>query len=341
MGWLTKRDTLYHGVSVNDRIQLDVGVKSYLSRVKEIKGGELRVAQPLDNTWQDVRYHERVTVSVFAEAGFRCFSTRFRLSQGESDSIVVLDYIKDLGSLDRRQHDRVVADLPIRYRANGGPVSTEPWCTGTTSDVSTGGLRIICDSVPPKANGYLDCRLVVSPDEPAVQAVCQVAWAVKLSPEENKPCFGAHFAVIQQDERERVASYVRNRRAWLQEFRRQYDRAPAELPVRYRRRVGSQTDVWRYAVTSDISGSGLRITDHHAPDYQVGDTIELQMTMPGEKDTVKATAGIMWTAFKRERGEPSLGAHFDNIGPADRERVINYVQSKRAAFERLALGTDD
>ncbi|MDO8586204.1 MAG: flagellar brake protein [Armatimonadota bacterium] len=347
MFWPSKRrEQYFENVRVNDRVQMDIAGRSYLTRVEDVLDQEVHVAAPLEPEWtEDAQSHDRVILNVFSESGFLRFSTRITRLLNNRVPMVTLAYVKDLGSLDRRQHDRVAAEMPIRYRIKAGPDHAAPWSSATTSDVSGSGLRAVCDSLSGlRINDYLDIQLLLPSEDQPLKAVAQVVWATPMSRSERKPCFGAHFVIIQQPDQARIVRFVKNRIEWVQKLRREYDRAPAELPVRYRWQVPDGWTHWRHTMTTDVSGNDIRLVGERPGgrpgDLHVGDQVEVQLSLPDDHKPIIASGRVARLASGLKAEDPGLAMQFDSIDEQERKRIIRYVHERRSQLKKLRSGDE-
>jgi c-di-GMP-binding flagellar brake protein YcgR len=338
MFWFRRKPAVacFTGVRLNDRVQLDVAGRSYLTRVEDVQNTELHVAAPLDKGWQDaLSQHERAVLNVFSDSGFRRFATTVTSLTPGRVPLVVLAHVKDLGALDRRRYDRIAAAAPVKYRMKVEKGDAMPWRSAVTGDVSGSGLRLVCDGSPHLAiNDYVDLQLSLAHDEEPVKAVAQLAWITGGSQNEPRHSFGVHFVVIHHADRMRVVDYVKSRRMLLKSWRRRDGRAPTDLTLRYRLIRGSDIGDWRRATTSDVSASGLRVVDESVGACKAGDLIDVELALPGQDTAVTARGKIAWKSAAQQTGHPAMGLHFEAISDDDRVRITEYVRWKLNSFQR-------
>jgi c-di-GMP-binding flagellar brake protein YcgR len=326
----------FTGVRPNDRVQLDVAGRSYLTRVEDVLGRELHVATPLDEDWLETSsQHDRAVLNVFSELGFRRFAARIAGFTPGRVPLVVLAHAKYLGSLDRRCYDRVAAQLPVKYRAKVEKGDAAPWRPAATSDVSGNGLRLVCSGAAyAAANEYVDVQLYLAQTDNPVEAVAQLAWMTGASKNEQQPSFGLHFVVIHHADRARIVDYVKGRRALIKSWRRRDGRAPTDMPVKYRVISGSRIGDWHGATTSDVSASGLRIVEERGGACKSGDRVDVELTLPGDDKSVRAAGKVAWKAGPQQKGDPSMGVHFEDISIDDRKRIAEFVRRKLESFQQ-------
>ena len=326
----------FTGVRPNDRVQLDVAGRSYLTRVEEVHDRNLHVAAPLDGDWPETasRY-ERAVLNVFSDLGFRRFATTIAGAAVGRVPLVVLAHAKDLGSLDRRRYDRVAAELTVNYRMNVEKGDAMPWRSAITSDVSGSGLRLVCDGSASVADDdYVDIQIFLAQTDKPVEAVAQLAWITGASKKEKRPSFGAHFVTIHHADRGRIVDYVKGRRALIKSWRRHDGRAHTDLPVKYRVIGGGRIGDWQDATSSDVSASGLRVVQERGIACKPGDRVDVELPLPGDKRPVKAAGKVAWTAGSQKEGDASIGVHFESISEHDRSRVSDYVRKKMSSFQQ-------
>jgi c-di-GMP-binding flagellar brake protein YcgR len=321
-------------VSVNDRVQLDVAGRSYLTRVEDIKEKYLLVGTPLDKDWPGESLQNQLGVlNVFAASGFRRFNTRIAGFMPARIPLTMLAHVKDLGVLDRRRYDRIAAELKVRYRMKTNRGDSAPWSNATTTDVSGSGLRIACNGSPGvAANEYVDIELLVGLTENPVPAAAQVAWVASASKTDPRPSFGAHFVVIHHADRVRIVDYVKRHRAEVRSWRRKDPRAPVDMPVNYRVIKDGRAGDWQEATSTDVSASGLRML-HERAVCKSGDRCDAQFQLPDSSRAVSAAGTISWVSPGKKGEGLSLGVQFESISPEDRKLIESFVIRKLDSFQ--------
>jgi len=114
--------------------------------------------------------------------------------------------------------------------------------------------------------------------------------------------------------------------------RRAYERVPDELPVRLR--PEARFDVgWARGITRDIGGGGVHLVADGNAELQVGDFVEIELVLPGEKP-ISGVARIVRSSPVPGSRKLRVALQFGLMDPSERSRIINYVRRKMAEFGR-------
>jgi c-di-GMP-binding flagellar brake protein YcgR len=333
---LRRNDIAYFtGVRMNDRVQLDVGGRSYLTRVENVLDKEVQVATPLDADWPQVgAVKERVVANVLTESGFRRFSTRITGFHQSRIPVVSLSHVRELSAVDRRRYRRVPVQIPLEYRLKNDEDS-EPWFRGSTGDLSGSGLRMVStDLAGIKINDYVDLRIQLPDSDIPMKAVGVLQWMSTSPDNAGKKTFGVSLALISHADRSHILRFAKTCKTLMMRLRRKSQRATSDLPVSYRVISADNTNEWHSATASDMSLTGLRLADNCADAREVGSRVAVEVMLPGNERPVSLTGTVEWTADGScAKGEPSAGVHIDIISESDRGRIFDYVRNKLESFQ--------
>lgn len=194
-------------VNVNDRIQLEVYGRSYLSRVEDIRGEDLYIGCPIDGgKIIEIKSETKVKLNIFLDEGFKQFETTAQKVVPDRIPLLVVSGFKDNGQVQRRDYVRVRDKLQVRYRLEGGIGNMAPWFTGITKDVSGGGLHISIEAGKDiTAGDFLELELRI-PNEESIRAIARVVRVG--SAVGNTIGIGVLFVQIHPIEQRRVVLYV-------------------------------------------------------------------------------------------------------------------------------------
>lgn len=199
---------------INERVQLMVNGVPYPSRVEDIGSDHLIVAAPIHkgNVMSLGRNKKLVVGTVYQEAfhEFDCYVSRE--VSGRVPSLVLSD-LQHRGPSERRHYPRINDILPVYFRMSRAAV---PWEDSITDDIGGGGMRVAMQSNTRIAVGDLVDVKIAIPDQSWVEAMCRVLRV------NNTSGFGgpygywaAEFVKITPKDRNKIASYVEERRSKL------------------------------------------------------------------------------------------------------------------------------
>lgn len=328
---LRRTDIAYFtGVRMNDRVQLDMGDRSYLTRVENVLDREVHVAIPLDGDWPRVAAtKERVVANVFTETGFRRFSTKISGFQESRIPMVVLSHVRELTAVDRRRYRRVPVQIPVEYRLNTDS-GCELWSEGSTGDLSGSGLRLVSSGTAGiKINDFLDLRIQLPDSNVPIKAVGVVQWISTTPDNTGKKTFGVSLVILSRSDRSHIVNLAKTCRALTIRLRRKSERAPTNLPISYHVISSDNNDGWHSATASDLSLSGLRLVEYRTNPCPAGARVVVELMLPGHERPVSITGTVEWAVEESgSKSEPRVGLHFDIVSEADRERIRDYVHTK-------------
>mgnify|MGYP001050133550 CR=1 FL=1 len=331
MLWFGKskeKTDIFRLVRVNDRMQVDIGGKTYLSRVEDIRDGELHIAAPVERGGVTVvRPGLSIVVNLFEGMGIRRFSGRvLRVETGRVETVVVSD-LEYLGTVQRREHVRISQRLPVRFRLEDGPNGQAPWFEGATQDVSGGGLQITADARGIDAivkGDLLEIELYL-PDQNPVKAVGQIVRASSTNPlTATTVRFGVQFVEISGGERSRIVRYVLKKQSEMLASRREFTACNQRIPVQYRINEDDALPDLLSTYTRDISVNGLRMALAMGDSQPVGAKLFMYIALPGLQ-TIEAEAEITW-AEEGKSGAPSqVGVKFTNIDRQSQKMIEQFI----------------
>ena len=108
---------------------------------------------------------------------------------------------------------------------------------------------------------------------------------------------------------------------------RRYDRRPINVSVRVRDIEDPSHGEISFDA-ADVSQGGAFLRSDLLLD--IGEEVEITFSLPGDGRELCARARVVWTAHKAFiKREPGMGLEFVNLSPADRDRIIAYVNASR------------
>lgn len=194
-------------VGVNDRVQLEVHGRTYLSRIEDIRGEDLYTGCPIDSgKIVHIKPGTRVLLNIFLDEGLKQFETTARETVSDRVPLLVVSGFKDKGQVQRRDYVRVRDKLQVRYRMEGTIGNVSSWWAGVTRDVSGGGLQISIEADKGITVGdFLETELQI-PNDKSVRAIARV---VRVASVVGKMIsVGVLFVQIHPVEQRRIVVYV-------------------------------------------------------------------------------------------------------------------------------------
>lgn len=111
--------------------------------------------------------------------------------------------------------------------------------------------------------------------------------------------------------------------------RRQYIRIDKSLSISYQK----LSDYMRSPSRSkDISETGLRLYVFHR--LEPGTTLKLWIDFKDAKEPIVAIGEVVWLNRRNDAENPfEVGIKFVEINPANRDKLINFIKSKKESKE--------
>lgn len=311
MRWFGKpreRADIFLLAKINDRIQVEAGGRSYLSRIEDIGEGELHIAAPVERGGTVmVRPGQAIRVNLFEGMGIKQFSGQVDRIDTSRIALAVVTGLKYWGSVQRREHVRISQRLPVRFRLEDGPDGEAPWFEGATQDMSGGGIQIVAETRGIDAivkGDLLEIELYLPEQSPA-KAVGQIVRASSPNPlAASHVRFGLQFVEISPGERSRIVRYVLRKQAEILSSRREFTACSRTVPVQYRSISEGASSELRTAHTTEIGLSGLKMAVPKGNPIAVGEKLHLYLAIP-DMQTVSAEAEVSWL----EEGAGASGSH--------------------------------
>ncbi|MCL6518692.1 MAG: flagellar brake protein [Armatimonadetes bacterium] len=337
MFWRKKtedRVNIFSLVRVNDRIQLKVYGRAYLSRVEDIRGQELFVGAPVEqNRVRMLPTGREVTVSLFAVHGLQQFSAVVVRMETNRIPLVVLSNFKAIGTVQRREYVRVLQKLPIRYRPLSGPKGGGPWFNGITNDLSGGGVQLTVRHCGLEVGDLLEIELFLPGEEP-ISAVGQVVRSTQgyfsiLSGQ----TIGIKFTEIDSAERDRIVRYVFKKQSEMLDSRRSFVRVRQRVEVSYRR---SNKHSFERGYTLDMSTGGLRLVALSGESFNTGDILDIWIVL-SNSTIIGATGEVVWVGNGKETSaqEQQIGIKFTKIDSESRALLADFLSGARTEDNQL------
>jgi c-di-GMP-binding flagellar brake protein YcgR len=119
--------------------------------------------------------------------------------------------------------------------------------------------------------------------------------------------------------------------------RRQHARLSERLTVRYRiHKDGVNSEPWLTARTSDMSAGGLQMEIVGDDRIRVGDILEIELSVPGEKTAVPL--GRVVRVIEQGSHEPArihAGLHFTDISAREEDIISRYVFRRQSELRDI------
>lgn len=297
MWWRKKteaRSDIASRLRVNDRIQLEIDGKTYLSRVEDIQGGDLHVAAPAEcGAMKAIR--SDIVVKLSEGMKVRRFSGVIKGARNDRITLLVITDLKCLGTAQRREHVRIPERIPVRFRFDDNRRHVFCWFEGVTQDISGGGLQVTTDrsGIDSILRGdLLDLELYL-PDQPLVKATGRVA----RTPSHDSLFrytiqFGVQFARISAGDRSRIVRHVLRKQADMLASRRDLVHCCQPISVQYYCIGEGISAGHRMAHATDMSVSGLKMTLGMTDAVAVGISLLLRIELPGI--TIPVQGEVLW-----------------------------------------------
>lgn len=337
MRWFGKskeQTDIFRLVRVNDRIQVELDGKTHLSRVEDIKDGELHVAAPVERGGPPtVRSGQDITVNLFEGMGVKQFYGSVVRVETSRVAIVVVGDLKFVGTIQRREHVRISQKLPVRFRLEDGPDARSPWFEGATQDISGGGLQIVAEprGIDVMAKGDLLEIELYLPDQTPVKAVAQIVRASSSNPMAATTLrFGVQFVDISAGERSRIVRYVLRRQADTLSSRREFTSCRERVSVQYSGVSEGASAGLRSTFTKEMSATGLKMALEKGDTAAVGEKLSLSLSLP-DMQTIEAEAEIVWTEEGLVGGSEVTGLKFTSIDRASQQMISQFLAQQTQA----------
>lgn len=149
-----------------------------------------------------------------------------------------------------------------------------------------------------------------------------------------------HTTVVGRRDEGRVPVLVVERPRWERVQLRDWTRASAHVPVRYRpaHLPGRRPARWIETESKDLGGGGLMMRTREP--LQPGQLVELAIDLPRHR--VEAVAEVVRVEREegQEQGAPSgwaAAVRFVHIVESDRDRILRFVLRRQAEMRRMGL----
>lgn len=119
--------------------------------------------------------------------------------------------------------------------------------------------------------------------------------------------------------------------AWERIQLRSFIRAPAMVPVRYRRQEERRKGPWQTAETRDLGGGGLLLWLKEP--LEAGSLVEMVIELPSRP--VRAVGQVVRVVEPEEGQGAGVAVQFVQIAEADRDRIIGFVLRRQAEIRRM------
>lgn len=329
MLWLTRRreaDEIGSLVRVNDRLQIQIRSRSYLTRVEDIKPDEIHVAVPIDHgSLVTLPAGLELTVNLFTPMGLRQFRCVVKTTVYQRVSIVILHRFRDLGIQQQRVYGRVQDELPVRFRRDA--CESSPWRAAFACDISGGGLQIIAEDVWILAKGdIIEVELAV-PNERPVRAIAQLARISPVPEARSKSRLGLDFVNIEESERDRLLDHIAARRKALSTIRSPFIQCTENKVVATYTKGGPQGGgPAKQGSVFEISTSGLRMALQDVTGLSTDMSLDVIITLPNGK-IVEASSEIahIRPMRKGQLGKHEVGLRFIVVYPGSKERLLDFL----------------
>lgn len=107
--------------------------------------------------------------------------------------------------------------------------------------------------------------------------------------------------------------------------RREYIRLGEYLKVAYK--ILDSKNAQSGSLVEDISGGGIRLPVKNR--LWPGAVLELEITLPGVNEPVKASGEVVWFQVRNDADYPFVvGIKFINIDPFERGKILNYIRKR-------------
>lgn len=332
MLWSTRHEgeNIFQLVRINDRILLKFKRKSYLSRVEDMKNGELYVAAPLDHGMPvNLGPGLDLCLSAFVGAGLRQFNCKVKTTLYDRVTQVVLNRFKDIGASQQRNYDRIQDCLPVRFRKDDGTGAgnNTPWRQAITCDISGGGIQIVAEDVWLFKEGDLVEIELAIPTEAPLHSVAQLVRIFDVPGKKSKSQFALSFLEIDETDRDRLIKYARQRKAELSSTRNTFIRCTDKVTILYKRKSLKEESLqWKCGAAYDMSASGFRMIVDDVSGLLVGQQLEISLTLPGPV-TVEGLCEIAWIrlASDEHAGKHEAGIRFSVFFADGRQTILNFL----------------
>lgn len=337
MRWFGKakeQTDIFRLVRVNDRIQVELDSKTYLSRVEDIQGDELHVAAPVERGGPtSVRSGQDITVNLFEGMGIKQFYGSVVRVENSRVATVVVGDLKFVGTIQRREHVRISQKLPVRFRLEEGPDGRAPWFEGATQDVSGGGVQIVAEprGIDVIAKGDLLEIELYLPDQSPVKAVGQIVRSSSSNPlTATTVRFGVQFVDIGAGERSRIVRYVLKRQADTLSSRREFTSCRERVGIQYRG-ISEGADAGLHSTfTREMNATGLKMSLERGGSAAVGEKLSLILSLP-DTTAIEAGGEIVWMEEGLAGSGEVIGLKFTSIDRQSQQMISQFLARQTQA----------
>ena len=102
--------------------------------------------------------------------------------------------------------------------------------------------------------------------------------------------------------------------------RREYDRAPFQVPMKFRR-AGLLMELWHQGILTDLSAGGLRLVTQELLDLET--RLEFQLLLPTQGASY-VLLGTVVSEKQTNTGDSEYGVAFDDVTP-DKQVIIDQL----------------
>jgi c-di-GMP-binding flagellar brake protein YcgR len=326
----TEIEEISNPARVNDRALLDYRGRRYLTRVEDVRNGEVHVGAPMDRGKViKASADELVMMNVLLDSGLQRYSAKVLRMDLTTIPLVVLGGFRDLGLLQRRRYDRLEERLKVRYRPEPVTKLMEGlWSDAIVLDISAGGLKM---SVPVKSDIKVGDKIDVDiqvPGSKIVNASCKVT---RVSPPAagtpDRKCVGLTYLRIGAADRDMIHRYIRKKYVEMEEERRRMSRIrlTENLPIQY---TAAQRPLGGYGNgrICEMSIGGLRFTSTDVHGLEIGGTIDVEFPL-GDQHRVQSCGEIVhMSALNAQEGDSYLvGIRFSELDGTAANAISSFL----------------
>jgi c-di-GMP-binding flagellar brake protein YcgR len=314
-------------VRINDRVQMEIGGRTYHSRVEDIHDDCIYFGSPMDGcTPIRLRLGQKVIVEARAEGGVHRSVGNVKTTLRGRVTLVVLHQFQFLGIVEHRDCDRVNDEVTVRYRIasqNGAAVS---WKTGVTSDLSASGLQMTGREAWTMTVGdQVVIDVMIGGGEP-ISATAEIARMSPIPGSGSKSIIGLAFLSMTGSERDRLIRYIRHRQVELKRSRNLFVHCDRRVVTTFSKRTRQATGPTKTGWAFDMTDNGLRMITDDASGLSDGDTLDVSIKLRGWV-VIKSECEIIWVrhADRGEGGSYEIGVRFNNISKAGRQAIDQFL----------------
>lgn len=251
---------------------------------------------------------------------------------------------------ERRRLFRIEVDVPVRFRIIEEKTSKPltDWLSGSTADVSLGGVRVIAPMPEPKVEMLVDQYVVIEcsfqlPGAPKeITATASIAYFLRGATKHKATTvtFGLSFVAIDGNAEDLIGEFIRRRIDTIAKSnaeRRKLFRIEMVAPVRFRiieEKTSKPLTDWIKGSTADVSLGGIKVVAP-MPESQVEMLvdqyvlIDCSFQLPEIPKAITATASIAYFqrgATKAKATTATFGLSFDTIDNSAKDVLGEFIR---------------